>query len=261
MNIDLLRENVTPSEGEMSVRAYHCTYYRSHLLGLHASGYLAVTNKRVLFQALGKTSVGQSIIQSEVPIADVSGINSYKGTHFSFGRLFLAFMVASFVFTLVPILLGAAGNFDMRYDDYKSTMWALAIISALVTFIIPSKLLLRTILATTSIGVVFASTGGLFGRMDRDNLIIYGLAIYTLICIVLYARRPTFSLSIGSKGGSSTPINISGVTGLGILDMAAGRALTAEPAEEAETMLRELGAVVLDIQTLGDFGIEKWKVN
>lgn len=43
----MLKDSVTPAEGEVSVRAYHWTYYKSRLLGLSTSGYLEVTNKRV----------------------------------------------------------------------------------------------------------------------------------------------------------------------------------------------------------------------
>jgi hypothetical protein len=43
-----------------------------------------------------------------------------------------------------------------------------------------------------------------------------------------------------------------------LLTISAGRSLNAEPAKDAEQMLKELGAVILDIQTMGDYGIEKW---
>jgi len=270
MKKDLLRENVTPAEGEMSVRAYHCTYYQSRPLGLKATGYLAVTNKRVIFQALGKSSAGLSVIQSEVPIADVSGINSYKGTYFSFGHLLWAFVLATFVtflmLTMLPIL---GSSIDMSYDTYQGLIWVLAIAFAAGSFFVPNKLILRTVLAAASAGTLNALAtrslfsgffGGYGGGGGWEMLVVGALGIYTLICIGFYSRRPTFSLSIGSKGGSSTPINISGATGFGIFDVAAGKALTAEPAEEAESMLKELGAVILDIQTLGDFGINKWKL-
>lgn len=88
-----------------------------------------------------------------------------------------------------------------------------------------------------------------------------GMALYALLSIIWYSRRPTFSLEINSKGGSNTPINISGASGIGILDFVAGRALNAEPAAEAEKMLVELGAVILDLQQIGDLGLEKWKAN
>jgi hypothetical protein len=37
------------------------------------------------------------------------------------------------------------------------------------------------------------------------------------------------------------------------------RALNAEPAKDTEQMLSELGALILDIQKMGDFGVEKWR--
>ena len=108
------------------------------------------------------------------------------------------------------------------------------------------------------------------GSSNNDSLASGGIAavaflfgfmaiIYTLYCIVWYARRPTFAIAISSKGGSDTPISISGASGWGIFDVSAGRALTAEPVADAEPMLKELGAVILDIQMLGDMGIDKWK--
>ncbi len=262
MKINLLRKNVTPAEGEINVRAYRCTYYHSRLLGLKATGYLAVTNKRVIFQAIGESSAGPSIIQSEVPIEDISGINSYKGTYFSFGYLFGAFLVAWFVFSLTSALLMIIAGFGMDYDIFQGMVWVLTVFAAVGSFFVPKELIWRTVLASASAGALSALVGRSFFDSRSGGLeilVIMGLAIYTLVCVVFYARRPTFSLSVASKGGSSTPINISGATGFGIFDVAAGKALTAEPAEEAAIMLKELGAVVLDIQTLGDLAINKWK--
>ena len=105
-----------------------------------------------------------------------------------------------------------------------------------------------------------------FGANQDENalaaiafLLAFGMFIYTLFCMLWYARRPTFSLAISSKGGSDTPISISGASGMGLFNVSAGKALTAEPAEDAELMLEQLGAVILDIQMLGDMGINKWK--
>lgn len=270
MNIDLLSNNVTPAEGEMGVRAYHCTYYRSRLLGLKASGYLEVTNKRVIFQAQGSSSAGQSIIQSEVPIADVSGISSYKGTFFSLGHLLGGLLVSAFAYILMPTILTLLGTvINMDYDTYVGMIWVLTLIFFAASFFLPYKSIWRCVLAAAATGSLMAmTTRSIFrsflsfgNNIGWEMLVILILLIYTLFCIINYSRRPTFSLSIGSKGGSSTPINISGATGFGIFDIAAGKALTAEPAEQAEPMLKQLGAVVLDIQTLGDFGINKWKAN
>lgn len=274
MNIDLLGGNITPAEGEKSVRTYHCTYYHSRILGLKAVGYLSVTDKRVIFQALGSSSAGKSVIQSEVPIADVSGITSYKGTYFSFGHLLGALVAAGAAYFLATTLFGLLGTFgDISYDTLKGITWITSIIAAATSFFIPNKMIWRTVLAAAAAGILSviaagslmdSALGSLLG-MDRGSsgiemIVMAALAIYTLVCIGYYARRPTFSLSVGSKGGASTPINISGATGLGIFDVAAGKALSAEPGDEAEILLKELGAVVMDIQMLGEFGINKWKI-
>lgn len=259
----MLKDSVTPAEGEVSVRAYHCTYYKSRLLGLSASGYLEVTNKRVIFQALGKSSVGVSVIHSEVPIADVSGISSYKGTYFSFGNLVTAFVVSFIAFSLVPVIITLIVQMAQDFDMLFYAGWTVALLGFGGSFVVPKQSIWRCMLVSASasaLGVV----GGVSLFSSRSSigwptLLGFVMAIYALVCIFWYARRPTFSLLVNSKGGSSTPINISGATGIGIFDVAAGKALTAEPAEEAEKLLKELGAVVLDVQTLGDLGISKWK--
>lgn len=38
-----------------------------------------------------------------------------------------------------------------------------------------------------------------------------------------------------------------------------GSAIIAKPAEDAELIARDLGALIMDIQQLGDLGIQKWK--
>lgn len=81
---------------------------------------------------------------------------------------------------------------------------------------------------------------------------------YTLVALFLYARRLTMSLIIGSKGGSSTPIYISGMSSFGYANSAAPKAIEAEPTEETEQLIKELGALIMDIQRLGEYGIEKW---
>lgn len=293
-NKDLLKDKLTPAEGEVSVRTYYCTYYLSRLLGLESWGYLGVTNMRVIFQALGTSNAGNSVIQSEIPIADVSGISSYKGTFFSFRHLLTAFIatgILASMFSTITILLAGAGGFLatlMLSGAVSSSIpilqivgWAVGIGGFLFSLSIARESIWRSILAgiATSSFATAGSGGLLRGLLSDVSAILNsssttgsgGLAaiafffgflvgLYTLFCFIWYARRPTFSLAISSKGGSDTPIDISGASGLGLFSVSAGRALTAEPAKDAELMLQELGAVILDIQILGDMGIDKWKV-
>lgn len=269
---DLLESHISAAKEERTVKTYFCSYYHSRLLGLQAKGHLGVTNKRVIFHASGQSTIGNSVIQSEVPIADVSGISSYKGTYFSFGHLLVALIVSSFISLIAASLVNLIG-INTDYQVYQGIGWLVGIVALISSFAIKSDQIWRSVLAATSSLVVYSigvsrvlqnplslilgQTSGL-----GWELVIAGLInLYALLCIFWYARRPAFSLMIGSKGGSSTPIAISGASRLGILDTSAGRALTAEPAEETEEMLKELGAVILDIQTLGDLGIKKWQTS
>ena len=291
---DLLRDKITPAEGEVSVRTYYCTYYLSRLLGLEAWGYLGVTNKRVIFQALGTSNAGSSVIQSELPIADVSGISSYKGTFFSFGHMAAAFFTSNVIAWMLLFILGPLGaaiGFAISLASkggvgsglgLSTIGWILGIGAFLLSLSIARHSIWRSILAATaSVGFVIAGSGGLLGMAGALSRSFFGqnntsyasgglaslafmfafvAALYTIFCIVWYSRRPTFSLAISSKGGSDTPISISGASGLGLFSVSAGKALTAEPAADVELMLQELGAVILDVQMLGDMGITKWKV-
>jgi hypothetical protein len=86
-------------------------------------------------------------------------------------------------------------------------------------------------------------------------------AIYVYIFMDIVGRRHAFSLQIGSKTMKESGIFIPGDS----LQLLPGRNTTAlqglggGPAEDSEQVLRELGALLLDIHQLGDLGIEKWK--
>jgi len=289
-NKDLLKDKITPAEGEVSVRTYYCTYYLSRLLGLEAWGYLGITNKRVIFQALGTSNAGSSVIQSELPIADVSGISSYKGTFFSFGHLATAFaaawiaaitvfmLTALFGTIVITLIVRYSQSIELSSNSYVVLQvigWILGIGGALASLGLARHSLWRPMLtAISAVGFGVAAGGSLIGGLVSllfsqnagantlaafSFFLAFVMVIYTLFCIFWYARRPTFSLAISSKGGSDTPISISGASGLGLFNVSAGKALTAEPAADAELMLQELGAVILDVQMLGDMGINKWK--
>lgn len=280
---DLLKANITPADAEVSARTYYCTYYKSRLLGMEASGYIGVTNKRVIFQALGTSNAGSSVLQSEVPIADVSGISSYKGTYFSFGHLIMAlfasFLAATLTTSIVTVLGTIIGLASQSFDALSAVGWLLAIGALIFSLGLSGVSIWKSVLATiSSVAFSIAGGGSLIGGFSRNLfslgqsqssgsggvailafLLAFAVGIYVLSCIIMYARRPTFSLAINSKGGASTPINITGASVLGLFDVSAAKALSAEPTEDSERMLEELGAVILDIQMLGDMGMEKWK--
>lgn len=267
--MDLIQNNITPADGEQSVRTYCCTYYKSKLLGIETNGYLGVTNKRLIFQAVGSSTSGKSVIQSEVPIADVSGISSFKGIYFSIPSLLSAFLLTLLIAVVLTGLLSGLAMLLESYTAFQVIGWLVAIGALIGSFLVEVKSIWRPVLAGTSMAALIALGGGsilssfsFFRGFSRSGGWLFIVAaivlVYALVCAFWYARRPTFALAINSKGGSSTPIAISSATGMGLLNISAERSLNAEPAKDAEPMLKELGAVILDIQMLGDYGISKW---
>lgn len=283
MKFKLLGDHITPAEKEGTVRTYHCTALASRLLGLKAQGFLTVTNKRVVFYALGSSYAGRSVLSSEVPIADVSGISTYKGTYFSIGH-FLTAIVVSFVAgnilslligglvtILLTLLLQEAFN-GSSIEASLITIGLFGVSSLLVSAAFAKDRIWRPVFAT--VGTLLLAGPGVLG-LARDAVSqVFGGAsaglgslmaiaaffagIYTLITMFWYARREGMSLTIGSKGGATTPIAISGVSVFGLFNTAALKALNAEPAPDAATMIKELGALISDIQTTGDLAAQKW---
>jgi hypothetical protein len=278
MAFKLLDEALAPAEDEHAVRTYHCTTLFSRLLSLKAEGYLTVTNKRVVFYALGSSYAGKSVLQSEVPIADVSGISSYKGTSFSLMHLLEALGGSLIAGILISTIVGIASALVFAQvrslrdlQTLQTLSWLLPIALIVWSLFVPRDKVLRSILAGSGALLTLGLSGinltagilGSFGGGSRGGgglgIITALLAgVYALACFFWYARRKTISLTVGSKGGSNTPIAISGISGFGAYNTAALRALTAEPATDAEAMIKELGAMITDIQALGIYGSQKW---
>lgn len=263
--MDLLAGSVTPAEGEATVRTYHCTYYREKSLGLKAGGFLGITNKRVIFQAAGETTAGRTLIQSEVPIADVSGINSFKGNYFNVLEFIGTILLATLAIVIIPVLLTGLGYLVESYTFFKVFGWLIALGAFAGSFFVSVKSTWRTFLVGASAGALLGLAG--IGIMDALSalsgqggdfwilLLLLAVLIYMLVCAAWFARRPTFSLEINSSGGSSTPIRIASTGGF----MNMSTIPNALPGRDSEAMLHEIGALITDIQTLGDYGIAKWK--
>ena len=81
--------------------------------------------------------------------------------------------------------------------------------------------------------------------------------ITSLACMFIYCFRPNLVFSIKNKQGSGEPIDIRRdftfylEKGTGFFEVI--------PTEETESAIREIGAIIGDIQKMGDLGIEKWR--
>ncbi len=260
----ILGTNLAPTDGEEVVKYYHTTGFKSWLLGIRSDGYIEVTNKRVIFQAIS----ANSLMHSEVPISDVSGISIFKGTYFNLWRLLLGILLGlvtlSFMSGIFVVVLNGLTNDS---DASEALSWIMFLGMIIGSWFIRSELIWRPLLAAAATSMLVSILGGglldamLGGRGSAGlaGLLLLPTLIYVLFTIFMYARRPTMALSINSKGGSSTPISIAGASVGGALGSSAARALDAEPGPDAANLARELGAMIMDIQQFGDLGIGKWR--
>jgi hypothetical protein len=82
-------------------------------------------------------------------------------------------------------------------------------------------------------------------------LLFIGLTIIiTLVCIFLFCFRPNLVISVKNKGGIEGTIDIRRGKGTGFSEVI--------PTDEAESAIREIGAMIGDIQKLGDSCLGKW---
>lgn len=104
------------------------------------------------------------------------------------------------------------------------------------------------------IGIIIA----LLGLVGRWNSMFQVVIILVGIYLIITSFRKTFMLSIYSSKTSSSPISIGeGIRSL--LGNEAAYTLVSEPTPDTDRMLNELGAMVQDLQTLGDYAVTKWK--
>ncbi|MCI0558929.1 MAG: hypothetical protein MN733_10570 [Nitrososphaera sp.] len=272
-------------EHEQIVRTYKCITLKRWFVA-PTTGYLTVTNKRIVFHSTGKSLTSNSLLISEMPLEDVAGLSIYEGLSFNW-LLFLLFTgLAYFTTQLIVALLP---RFFISY-------WvvALLILPFVVTWLFSSNILsdqlkervfgfldslfqgkfklkrdMRVYLPYTRIPLYFglAILGWRLAFTTNFGLIppviswILLLAVYGYIFMNVVGRRHSFSLQIGSKTMKDTGIFLPGDS----FHLLPGRETTtlqglgASPAADASLVIRELGALLMDMQQLGDLGIEKWK--
>ena len=107
------------------------------------------------------------------------------------------------------------------------------------------------------LGVILA-LAGLFLLVEDGDTAIWGLLAIALgVLCVIGSIQKSFFLSIFSSKANGSPISI-GAGARSLVGNGALYSLMSEPTADTDRMLNELGALVQDLQTLGDHAIEKW---
>lgn len=109
------------------------------------------------------------------------------------------------------------------------------------------------------LGIILGAIAAISGFTMMGNSFFAGLIVALLGGYIIYRSvRKSFSLAIYSSKANGSPISV-GLGPLNLIGSGALHTLTCSPTAETDRMLNELGALIQDLQTLGDHAIQKWR--
>lgn len=255
----IIPECVSANENEIPVKQYTVAKLRNRLFGItysKAIGRIQVTNKRVIFRAPGRCPAGRTTLQHEFTIDEIAGIEARREYAANFSDLIIGYVVYMIGFALSFFMVA-----EMDYDVIKILGPILSIVLLAPFFLINKKWLLKLFINGISLGFLLPPF-----TLDGDNffLLVIGLLVIgiSLANLVIYSIRPNLVLMVKTNAATDAAIDIQrkkfSLFGKGANEEHTGYTEVL-PEADAERSIRELGAVINDIKTLGDFGIEKWK--
>lgn len=267
--VKIVPDSIVADEGEVPVKQYNVALLRSRLKFARAEGRLQVTNKRVLFRATGRSIMGRTTLQHEFAINEIAGLELRKDHRFG---LFEFFIGGTFISIIISFVISILSYFVTK-DSIGFSVF-LGIILGLFGWIsimlFDDKLFLRSIfsgMGTVSFGMLYVFTkdpfaGGVthfFGGIAGICAIISFVTF--LISFFKFCFVPNLVIDIQTKGGRA-PIQIRrkkwGLFQNSSLKEEYTGFHEVIPAEDTDLAICEIGALISDVQKLGDLGIEKW---
>lgn len=267
MSFKLMNEHLVAAEGESSVRTYHCTKT------FWSNGFLTITNKRVVFFASGSSCWGvggNSTVYNEVPLADVATLALGRGTKFSMLMALLGWFLNPL--PLLGVFFRDALPVTVKPVTVDAGLSFFAICAAALFFVVLSIRFFKNKwiqygCASAVLGLFMPVTmnGGDVGwaAMSQhafpflNGVITVSACLYFIYSFFRFVQHEYLTLIVTSKGGMSAPIQVAGKFSRAY-NTSAYSAYGMKPGPDAPLMFKELGAIITDIQTLGDQGVIKW---
>lgn len=269
---DCIREN----EGEIPVRQYEIATLQNRILFVpyaKAVGRIQVTNKRVIFRAPGKCFAGRTTLQQEFAVDEIGGIEMRREYAFNLWTMLLGILTALLGGSSIAAVVIWMGREALRQDSVGIIVFLALLFGiggCIPFFTVRNKWLMKILCLGVSffpmynVGKMLASMGYLSGA--GFNVILRFLSFFPFVfgvfSICVFAICPNLVLLVKTKGGEAAldikrkKVNIFGL-GKGEEDHTGYAEIF--PMNDVEKCIREIDAVINDIQKLGDFGVEKWK--
>lgn len=260
---------ITANEGEVPIRQYDIAVLRSIMKGASAEGKLQVTNQRVLFRASGFSLLGPNKMQYEFAINEIAGIEIRNDHRLGIFHLFVSGIAVSYLTSAASSIFNKIAG----VSSFLSGILALVLFAWAMLFFVSVKrkqffkLFFNSIAAgalsvhafTTKFMVIPMLSGNISSFIEGICLIVL------LINIIMIAFVPNLVLEVKTKGANSS-IEIRRKESNGILAFMFNMPKKeytgysdVMPGKDIEKARKELGALINDVNMLGDEAVEKWR--
>lgn len=261
----IIPDSIESDEGERTLKQYDLAVLRSRAKFTKAVGRMQLTNKRLLFRANGFSPAGKITYQQEFAIDKIDGIEIRKDYRFRGLDLLLCICISSIIIML-GTLIGAKLNDDGSVVTGIFTT-ILAFMTCVPFFAIRKHYFIKQLLSGIGLGI--SSVNFIIGKANDNaafSAFVYIIGFIVLLVYIasvfLYCFKPNLRIEIKTSGGTPAMQVRHKYTSLLLwhkMDEYSGFAEVL-PNRDADLAIKELGAIINDIKTLGDLSIEKWKV-
>ncbi len=264
----IVPELIAPCEGERPIKQYEVGRVRKRLGFSRGYCRIAVTNKRVIHRSVGRSLFsGKSIRHEEFDINSIGGLNFEKGKQLSFADFILTWLLCAVV-ALIGFFFG-------------SLSWGLSLLFTLLIFGIWAYLRFRQRIANNVVFAMLFALGwsvwmpmtpdasflrhmlGIRFRSDRDfpEEIAAVLIVITGLLFFIYLFRSAIlpAVSVYIKAKVPSDVILSSTANSRISNFKLGAIVL--PGRDTEQTIREIGAVIEDVQVYGDRAVDKWAEN
>ena len=267
----IIPDCVTANEGETPVKQYEIARLRNRILGIpyaRAVGRIQVTNKRVIFRAPGHCLAGRTTLQHEFAIDEIAGVEARREYVANLGDLLLGLIVTGVGALVMTLLLNVLCRETRDIAWYILLPLFFCVPGFAPFFLMKKKWLLKVLCLSatcaplTYFGLMVSQMDGFAAFCGYNMLFLALIALVLLLfCLFLYTIRPNLVLIIKNKGAHDTIDIQRAKIALGGRGEEHSGYMEVLPMDDAERCIREIDALINDIQKLGDFGIEKWVDN
>lgn len=242
------------SEGEYPIKQFEVGRVRSRSTFSWGYTRIQVTNKRLIQRTVGRSVIGKDIGYNEYAIDDVIGINYTRGKQFSANDFSIICAIA-FVVLALGALLGLLGI----VIPILVTVLAVGFLVFMLGIQKQSNNFLLSLVTSFTLGTWVGSLIKNVYNGEWDAISICGVfgAIFLIIALIFairFALLPSISLVVRTKSFHTAAAAVATRRLFAVT-----RPETILPGKDCEKAIREIGAIITDVQTIGDAAVEKWR--